>query len=61
MKIVEVKCKQCKAEYETLESIPREGIVCPGCGSKDLSFTETDREFGGCSGSCDSCGGSCSE
>jgi len=60
MKIVEVKCNKCKAEYETLESVPKEAISCPGCESKDLTFTETDREFTSCGGGCGSCSGNCS-
>jgi DNA-directed RNA polymerase subunit RPC12/RpoP len=60
MKIVEVKCNNCKAEYETLESIPKEAISCPGCESKDLTFTETDKEFNACGGGCSGCSGSCS-
>ena len=55
MKIVEVTCEDCKAVYETLESVPRDAIACPGCGSKKLKFTETDREFTGCSGGCGDC------
>lgn len=60
MKIVEIKCQDCQAEYETLESLPKEGLKCPGCGSDKLNFTETDREFQGCSGSCGNCS-SCEE
>jgi DNA-directed RNA polymerase subunit RPC12/RpoP len=55
MKIVEVKCKGCKAVYETLESVPKEAIACPGCGSKELSFKKTEKEFKGCAGSCGNC------
>lgn len=61
MKIIEVKCNKCEAEYETLESIPKDAISCPGCNSKDLTFTETDKEFKSCDGSCSGCGSSCSE
>lgn len=61
MKIIEVRCKGCKAVYETLESIPRDGLSCPGCGSQELTFKKTDKEFTPCSGSCNSCGGSCHE
>lgn len=55
MKIVEVKCKDCAAEYEALESFPREMLACPACGSKKLEFKLTDKEFKGCGGSCSSC------
>jgi Zn finger protein HypA/HybF involved in hydrogenase expression len=59
MKIVELKCKNCHAEYETLESVPTEALKCPGCGKDEFDITKTDREFkgcgGGCSGGCDSC------
>ncbi len=59
MKILEVKCKDCKAAYETLENIPRDGLACPACGSKELGFNKTDKEFNACSGggcsTCDSC------
>jgi DNA-directed RNA polymerase subunit RPC12/RpoP len=55
MKIVEIKCKKCKAEYETLESIPKENIVCPACGNKKLEWNLTDREFSGCGGGCKNC------
>ena len=55
MKIVEVKCQDCDAEYEILENFPREMLACPACKSKKLAFTNTDREFNGCGGSCSSC------
>lgn len=56
MKIVELKCKHCKAKYETLESVPREAITCPACGKKDFSYKKTEREFKPeCSGSCQGC------
>lgn len=59
MKIVELKCKKCKAEYETLATVPRDNLKCPACGAADFDFKETNREFKGCSGGCDSCS-SCS-
>jgi DNA-directed RNA polymerase subunit RPC12/RpoP len=55
MKIAEIKCKKCKAEYETLESVPKDAISCPGCGGKEIEYTITDREFSGCGGGCKSC------
>lgn len=61
MKIVELKCKGCNAEYETLESVPKDAISCPACGSKEIDYKVTDREFsGGCGGGCSSCS-SCGE
>lgn len=60
MKIAEVKCKNCKAEYETLESVPKEAITCPACGKKDIEYKVTDREFKGCGGGCKDCS-SCKE
>jgi Zn finger protein HypA/HybF involved in hydrogenase expression len=55
MKIVEVTCQDCKAVYETLDSVPKDAIQCPGCGSKKLKFETTEKEFKGCGGGCDTC------
>lgn len=55
MKIVEVKCKDCKASYEILENFPKELLSCPSCKSKKLTFKKTDREFEGCGGNCSGC------
>lgn len=60
MKIVELKCQNCKAEFETLESVPKKAFTCPGCGKKEFSYKVTDREFQGCGGGCDKCD-SCKE
>lgn len=55
MKIAAIKCKKCKAEYETLESVPREAISCPACGNKEIEYKVTDKEFSGCGGGCENC------
>lgn len=55
MKIVEVSCKQCQAEFEILESFPKELLACPACQSKELDQKITDREFSGCGGGCSDC------
>jgi len=55
MKIANLKCKKCKAEYETLESVPKENLVCPGCGTNDFDYKITDKDFEGCGGGCSSC------
>jgi len=56
VKIVEITCKNCKAKFETLESMPKNMISCPSCDGKDLSFKVTEREFeGGCGGGCSDC------
>lgn len=55
MKIVEVKCEGCEAEFETLDAFPKTEIKCPACGSEKLTFTETEKEFKGCGGGCDNC------
>jgi DNA-directed RNA polymerase subunit RPC12/RpoP len=55
MKIIEVLCESCEATFETLDAFPKDQIACPACGEKKLKFTETEREFKGCGGSCDSC------
>lgn len=55
MKIVEIKCLDCGAVFEGIESYPKELIECISCGSKNLDFTETDREFEGCGGQCGDC------
>lgn len=60
MKIVEVKCNDCGALFETLESFPKEMIACIACESKNLEFKVTEREFEGCGGGCEGCT-SCSE
>jgi putative FmdB family regulatory protein len=60
MKIAELRCKKCKAEYETLESVSRDSISCPACGGKELEYKVTNREFTGCSGGCKDCS-SCKE
>lgn len=55
MKIVEVTCTECEAQFETLDVFPKEEIKCPGCGATKLTFKETEKEFKGCGGSCGSC------
>lgn len=55
MKIVEVKCQECEAGFETLDVFPQKDVKCPACGTEKLIFTETNKEFTGCGGSCDDC------
>lgn len=55
MKIVELTCKNCKAQYETLENVSEETLKCPACGKADFDKKLTDQEFKGCGGSCSKC------
>lgn len=55
MKIIEIKCEDCKAEFEALEGFPQEMVSCIACQGKNLTFTPTEREFEGCGGNCNSC------
>ncbi len=55
MKIIEVKCRGCQAEFEILENFPKEFLSCPGCGGKELKLSPTEREFEGCESACLSC------
>jgi DNA-directed RNA polymerase subunit RPC12/RpoP len=56
MKIAEITCGDCKAKFETLDSIPEEMLSCVSCGSKNLKKKVTKKEFeGGCGGGCGDC------
>ncbi len=55
MNIIDVKCKDCEADYEILENFPKKLLSCPSCKSKNLEFKKTDKEFGGCRGGCSDC------
>lgn len=56
MKVVEASCTNCKAKFETLESVPKNMLSCPSCNSKELVLKVTNKEFeGGCGGGCSDC------